>query len=195
MTKQLVNIIEFPILYNILEEIKDLFGFDILYYESSKDFLYQLKKNNIENSIIILKKKNDILSGNTSIKNGILVFERLPLKLEKILDKINLSLIKQTYISQSKLNIKNYELDLNSRCIFNKNLFLKLTEKEVQIILFLNKEKSAQSISILQDKVWGYSTKLETHTVETHIYRLRKKIKDNFNDDNFIINFKNGYKI
>ena len=195
MTKQLVKIIEFPILYNILEEIKDLFGFDIAYYESSKDFLHQLKKNNIEKSIIILKKENDVLSQNTSVKNSILVFERLPLKLEKILDKINLSLIKQTYLSQSKLNIKSYELDLNSRCIFNKNSFLKLTEKEVQIIFFLNKEKSAQSISILQDKVWGYSTKLETHTVETHIYRLRKKIKDHFNDDNFIINFKNGYKI
>tara|TARA_B100000795_G_scaffold161957_1_gene121693 strand:- start:1221 stop:1808 length:588 start_codon:yes stop_codon:yes gene_type:complete len=195
MTKQLVNIIQFPILYNILEEIKHLFGFDISYYKNAKDFLNQLNDKDIENSIIILKEKDDSLFSNKSIESSILVFGKLPLKLEKILDKINLSLIKQKYFSQSKLSIKNYELDLNSRRISNKFFFLKLTEKEVQIILFLNKEKNAQSISSLQDKVWGYSTKLETHTVETHIYRLRKKIKNYFNDDNFIINFENGYKI
>ena len=75
------------------------------------------------------------------------------------------------------------------------NKKLKLTEKEIEIILFLNKEKSSQNISILEKEIWGHASKLETHTVETHIYRLRKKFKENFSDDNFIINFNNGYKI
>ena len=114
---------------------------------------------------------------------------------EKILDKINTSLIKKTYFSQSSLNIKGYELDFNSKHISYLNKSLKLTEKEIEIILFLNNKKNSQNISILEKEIWGYAWKLETHTVETHIYRLRKKIKDNFNDDNFIINFDNGYKI
>ena len=119
----------------------------------------------------------------------------MPLNLEKILDKINTHLIKQAYFSQSKLNIKDYVLDLNSKHISYLNKKLKLTEKEIGIILFLNKKKVSQKISVLEQEIWGYATKLETHTVETHIYRLRKKIKESFDDDNFITNFDNGYKV
>ncbi|MDB9821045.1 helix-turn-helix domain-containing protein, partial [Candidatus Pelagibacter sp.] len=104
-------------------------------------------------------------------------------------------LIKQKYSFQSKLNIKNYILNLNSRIISSLNKELKLTEKEVDIIMFLNENKIPQSIKVLQNKVWGHLFKLETHTVETHIYRLRKKIKDQFNDDNFITSHDAGYLI
>jgi DNA-binding response OmpR family regulator len=128
-------------------------------------------------------------------KNKILVFNSLPLSLEKILDQININLIKQKYHSQSKLIINSYDLDLNSKIFSNKRFKLKLTEKEAEIILVLNKEKKAIKISTLQSQIWGYSVELETHTVETHIYRLRKKIKDTFDDDNFIINSKEGYRI
>ena len=79
--------------------------------------------------------------------------------------------------------------------IYQEKNLIELTEKEIQIILFLNKEKNSQNISILEKEIWGYASRLETHTVETHIYRLRKKFKESFNDDNFIINFDNGYKI
>tara|TARA_B100001093_G_C26399815_1_gene830794 strand:- start:417 stop:647 length:231 start_codon:yes stop_codon:yes gene_type:complete len=72
---------------------------------------------------------------------------------------------------------------------------IKLTEKEINIILFLNSHKKPQKVDILQNEVWGYSSDLETHTVETHIYRLRKKIKDMFRDDNFIASHVNGYLI
>ena len=124
-----------------------------------------------------------------------MVFDSLPIKTEKILDEININLIKQKYYSQSKLIIKGYDLNLNSRTIIYNNIALKLTEKEIQIILFLNNEKNANPVSVLQKQVWGYSSELETHTVETHIYRLRKKIKDKFKDDKFILSNENGYQI
>ena len=59
----------------------------------------------------------------------------------------------------------------------------------------MSKSKKETKIDELQSKVWGYNSELETHTVETHIYRLRKKILKNFNDKNFIISNKNGYQI
>ncbi len=72
---------------------------------------------------------------------------------------------------------------------------LKLTEKEIDTIIFLSKNELPISVNELQEKVWGYQSKLETHTVETHIHRLRKKIKEKFFDDNLIISRKNGYQI
>ena len=72
---------------------------------------------------------------------------------------------------------------------------MKLTEREIQIIIFLNNSKGPQNIENLQRKVWGHNSTLETHTVETHIYRLRKKIKETFNDDNFLLSRKDGYTI
>ena len=72
---------------------------------------------------------------------------------------------------------------------------LKLTEKEIEIISYLNKTKTKHSVSDLQTNIWSYLPGMETHTVETHIYRLRKKISDKFNDENFILSDKNGYYI
>ena len=76
-----------------------------------------------------------------------------------------------------------------------KELSLPLTEKEVKIIIFLNTSKLPVNIKKLQSEVWGYKSKLETHTVETHVYRLRKKIERKFKDQSFIISSKNGYQI
>ena len=198
MFNQFVSIVEFPLLYNILKEIEDLFNFNINNYNNSSDFIKEVDKNNSEclNSIIILEKKNNLLSSHIQInESAIVIIDSLPLKIEKFIDIINTQLIKQKYNFQSKLNIKNYILNLNSRIISSPNKELKLTEKEVDIIMFLNESKIPQSINVLQNKVWGHSFKLETHTVETHIYRLRKKIKDQFNDDNFITSHDAGYLI
>ena len=104
-------------------------------------------------------------------------------------------MIKKKYDFQSKLIIKDYVLNFNSRIISTSNNQLKLTEREIDIILYLNKNKTPQSVDSLQDKVWGYAFDLETHTVETHIYRLRKKIKDKFNDEKFIVSHDKGYLI
>mgnify|MGYP006085922565 FL=1 len=198
MSKQLVNIVEFTKLYSILSEIKNLFIFNIYNYDDSKDFVKQIELNNAEciNSTIIVRNKNSLLVSNPKInQSNILVLDELPMKMEKILDEINSHLIKQKYNFQSKVNIKEYILNLNSRIISTKNIELKLTEREIDIILFLNENKKPQSINNLQNNVWDYSFGLETHTVETHIYRLRKKIKDKFSDENFIISYEQGYKI
>jgi len=198
MFKQSVSLVEFPKLYNILYEINDLFSFNIFNYQNSKEFLKEIESKNDEciNSTIIVDKKQHILMTNSKINiNNILVMDTWPLKIEKILDEINAQLIKQKYNFHSKLNIKNYTLNFNSRIISNKIKKLKLTEREIDIILFLKNQSIPQPVSILQNKVWGYSSDLETHTVETHIYRLRKKIKNKFNDENFITSEVDGYKI
>ena len=196
MSKQVVNIIEFSKLFDILYEVNHLLEFEMFNYKNYKDFIEKFQPNITQNSVIIFKKDNStLLQKKDLIKNEILVFDTLPLSLEKILDQINITLIKQKYYSQSKCVINSYNLDLNSKVFSDKNHRLKLTEKETEIILFLNKDKKAKKIITLQNEIWGYSSELDTHTVETHIYRLRKKIKDTFNDNNFIINSKDGYII
>ena len=198
MFKQSVSIIEFPKLYNIMHEINELFSFNILNYQNSREFLKEIESNNVKciNSTIIVDKKNHTLLSNNRIDvNNVLVMDTWPLKIEKLHDEINIHLIKQKYNFHSKLDIKNYTLNFNSRIISNKINELKLTEKEIDIILFLKDQSLPQSVNTMQNKVWGYSADLETHTVETHIYRLRKKIKDKFNDDSFIISEDSGYKI
>ena len=198
MSKQNINIVDFETLYNILHEIKSNLSFDIFNYRKENDFLEDLDNNNkdLSNSVIIVKSLSKKLLDHIKIdKRKIIYFESLPLSLTKLVEKINILLIQQRYNYQSKINIKNYILDLNSRTIVNNNKYLKLTEKEIDIILFLNDSKKPEKINVLQNKVWGYSQKLETHTVETHIYRLRKKIRDSFNDENFILSLDDGYSI
>jgi len=198
MFSQSVSIVEFPKLYNILKEIESLFKFNINNYQTVSDFINLLGNNNqdISNSIIILEKKNNQLSSLNQINNNaILIFDNQPFKINQFIDIVNTQLIKQKYNFQSKISIKNYVLNFNSRMMSTSSKELKLTEREIDIILFLSQNKTPQSISVLQNKVWGYTFDLETHTVETHIYRLRKKIKDKFDDDKFIISHDEGYLV
>ena len=89
--------------------------------------------------------------------------------------------------------IKSYKLDKNEKKLFKGSRFIILTEKEIQLLeLFLNLKQSISKKNILS-LVWKYSSDADTHTVETHIYRLRKKIFDKFSDDEFILNDKEGY--
>ena len=198
MVKQNINIIDFEILYNILEEIKINLSFEIYNYKNEVEFLSDLNNNNkdLTNTLIVLKSQSKNLINHSKIdRRKILSLTDLPIEINKLVEKINVLLIKQRYNYQSKINIKNYILDLNSRNIVINNNFLKLTEREIDIILFLYDHKKPQKIDVLQNKVWGYSSELETHTVETHIYRLRKKIIDVFKDDNFILSNEDGYLI
>ena len=75
------------------------------------------------------------------------------------------------------------------------DLKLKLTEKEINTIIYVSKSNKPVSINELQEKVWSYQSDMETHTVETHVYRLRKKILGKFSDNQFIISKKDGYQI
>ena len=93
------------------------------------------------------------------------------------------------------MKVNNYLINLNSREMLANNIKLKLTEKEINTITYLSKSEKPVSINELQEKVWSYQSDIETHTVETHIYRLRKKILNTFNDKDFIISEKNGYQI
>ena len=197
MNKQVVIFVNLNGLYNILNEIKNFISFDIQNYTNKDDFFQDLNKNNIlAESTIVTNSIEYFKSDNKNLdKRNILIFEDFPIQISTIIDQINIQLIKQRYDFQSKINIKNYNLNLNSRKISKNQKDLKLTEREIDIILFLKKQKEPKKIEILQKEIWHYSSDLETHTVETHIYRLRKKIKDQFNDGNFILSHKEGYSI
>ena len=198
MAKQIVHFFDLPELYKILLELKDILSFYINNYQSKKELSNAITDSKLDfsNSIIVAKSHENLLIDNDKLdKKNILYIDKFPVQLDKLIDKINVHLIQHQYNFKSNLNIKNYILNINSRTVFKDNKELKLTEKEIDIILFLNKNKKPQKIDVLQSQIWKYSTDLETHTVETHVYRLRKKIKDKFNDENFIISSEKGYLI
>ena len=191
---QNIFIINYYLLYKILDEIKENLPFKIIKYENEKDF----KKNHdldITNCLIILKNNHKLLLNKNITNKNLLVLNNLPLSLKKLLELINIKLIKLKFNYQSKIIIKGYELNLNSKFFSKGNLNLRLTEKEIEIILYLNNTKIKHDVAELQKNIWSYSTNMETHTVETHIYRLRKKISDLFEDKNFILSHKDGYFI
>ena len=198
MTKQIVNIVKLNELYNILSENENILSFKVKNYPSNEGLIQNLKndKKNLNNSTFVISNSNNVLLKDIEIdKRNILVIENFPIEFNKLIELINVHLIKQKYNFQSKLSIKNYTIDLNSRTINTENKKLKLTERELDIIMFLKNHKTPQKIEMLQNQIWKYSSNLETHTVETHVYRLRKKIKETFNDDNFIISKEDGYII
>jgi len=193
MVKPLVNIINFKPLYNILFELNNHLNFKINDFASEQDFIQNIKKENLlEASIIISAKK---INNDNIDQKSVIILERLPINFVSLVDEISKRLLKQKYNYQSNIIINKYNLDLNSRTISREKIDLKLTEKEIEIILFLKDQKEPQNILKLQKEVWGYSDDIETHTVETHVYRLRKKLKDTFQDDNFLKSLKEGYKI
>ena len=196
MTKQNIHIINLKILFDILEEIKSELNFEIFHYEDTKKFLEFLQNNRVDNFLVLTKKINNQLKSIASLdRKQIFVLSDSPISINKLIENLNIQLIKLKYNQQSQININDYNLNLNSRFNSKKTKQLKLTQKEIDIILFLSEKSSPQSVNILQSFVWKYEVGLETHTVETHIYRLRKKIKDIFNDDNFIKSQDDGYTI
>ena len=194
MIKQNVFIINFYTLYEILEEIKDNLSFNIINFKNDDEFFKSF--NSSSNNLLISQKSNL----NSFLKKGlnkdnILFFEDIPISINKIIELINIQLIKVRFNYQSKVRIKQYELNLNSKFFSNGSTSIKLTEKEIEIILYLNDTKKKHDVLDLQKNIWKYSEEIETHTVETHIYRLRKKINNKFNDENFILSDKSGYFI
>jgi hypothetical protein len=194
MIKQNIFIINFDSLYEILDEIKDNLSFDIVKFKNIEDFLNTVNSN--PNNLLIALKLNEKSLLNKGVNNkNILCFDDLPLSINKVIEFINIKLIKLRFNHQSKININQYELNINSKFLSKGLSNLKLTEKEMEIILYLNDSKKKHDVLDLQKNIWEYSAEMETHTVETHIYRLRKKISDKFNDENFILSDKNGYFI
>ena len=194
MTKQHIFIINHNSLYEILDEIKENLFFKIIKYENEDDFIKDSNLN-LVNSLIISKFNLKLLLNKDISKKNFLHLDGFPLTLNKLRELINIHLIKLKFNHQSKIDIKGYELNLNSKFFSKDDLSLKLTEKEVEIILYLKQNKTKHDVLDLQKNIWSYSPDMETHTVETHIYRLRKKISNKFNDDNFILSHKSGYFI
>ena len=193
MINQYVFIINFSSLYDLLDEIKENLSFKLIKCENENDFI-QNSNLDKKNSLIISKSIPKLLLKKNLTEKNYLTLD-FPLSLIKILELINIRLIKLRFNYQSKINIKGYVLDLNSKNFSKNDLSLKLTEKEIEIILYLNETKTKHNVLDLQKNIWGYAPDMETHTVETHIYRLRKKINNKFNVEDFILSHENGYFI
>ena len=194
MIKQNIFIINCDLLYEILDEIKDNLSFNIIKYKDEDDFI-KSHNLNIKNSLFISKFNKKLLLDKDLNEKNFLALDGFPLSFNKLIELINIQLIKLRFNYQSKIIIKGYELNLNSKFFSKGDSILKLTEKEIDIILYLNKNKKKHSVLDLQKNIWGYSSEMETHTVETHIYRLRKKISIKFEDENFILSDLSGYFI
>ena len=186
MLAQNLIIYKFSQLYHILKEIELDLNFNILFADNENILNDTIK--NLNNYLIITDREY------LNIANQ-LVLNDTPVNIAKFVEKINIEFLKLQFNSQSKVKVNNYIIDLNSREMLIKDSKLKLTEKEINTITYLSKSDKPVSIDELQEKVWSYQSDLETHTVETHIYRLRKKILNTFNDKDFIISEKNGYQI
>jgi hypothetical protein len=186
MSIQNLIIYKFTSLFQILEELGLDINFKIFFLDSEKSLKNKVK--NLNNYLIISNKKY-------SDRGNQFVLDNTPIKIFKLIEKINVEFLKLQFNSQSEVQINDYTIDLNSREMKINNIKLKLTEKEINTISYLSKSSKPVRVDELQEKVWRYQSGIETHTVETHIYRLRKKFLNTFNDNEFIISKKNGYQI
>ena len=185
MNSRILIIYEYQILYQVFNEISESLNFEII--QSNEKDLKELNYDQKNNYLIISEKKIE------GVKNS-LILDNLPIKFEKLIEIINIKFLKNKFLDQSHIKIGEYNLDLNSRKISFGNKSLNLTERETNLIIFI-KDKKNVTIKELQKMVWDYSPDLDTHTVETHIYRLRKKMKETFGNESFILNTNNGYSI
>jgi len=186
MNSKNLIIFENEVLYDVLHEVADQLQFSIV--KLNKKNL--IKLNTFQNNSFLLITEKKI----PNITNQI-ILNKLPLNIFKFIEKLNIEFLRFKFNKQSNVKINIYRFDLNSREMSYQNQKLKLTEKEIDSIKYLFSMKKPVDVRELQQKVWGYQSDLETHTVETHIYRLRKKILKKFNDTQFIKSTASGYQI
>ena len=184
MNKFNIVLLKLPALYEILNEIKLEINFNFINFREEND---QFKKYIEENPQVL------IISPDSKANYKNFISYNKVFKIKNLLQKINIFLSKSNYELKSNISIGTYLIDTNSRIISKNNLSLKLTEKEIDLLIYLNNSKLECSSVDLQKNVWNQSGDLETHTVETHIYRLRKKFLDFFQDNDFIKHNKKGY--
>ena len=203
-----LNIIEQRVLAEILKEKEDIIKMNILFFENLSDYFKNFNDNivityfsnfksieqsnfKISNPIYYLTSKKNNIKVKTKLQKYELIY--YPFNLTNFIEKINLAHFKSKFVTNSKLKISNYTINLNTREIIDGQNRLKLTEREKDFLLFLKDSKTPQTIENILESVWKYSKGIETHTVETHVHRLRKKFLNSFNDDGFIKNNKKGY--
>lgn len=186
MSIQNLIIYRSSVLHSILKELSLNLNYKIYDIEDENSLNDKIK--NLNNYLIISSKKLSYIDNQ-------LILYNTPINISSLLEKINIEFLKLHFNNQSKIKINRYTIDINSKTMQLNDAKLKLTEKEINIILYLSKSDNSVDIDELQKKVWSYQSEVETHTVETHIYRLRKKIFKIFDDDQFIVSEKKGYSI
>ena len=196
MVNQKLYIINLSNFYDIISELKEHIGYEILKFDNKEIFFDKYKSESIstENSILVVHEKeyNFFVQ---NINEDQIIKLKPPVNIFAFIENLNVRFIQKKYQDQSNVNVKDFFLDINSRELKNGKLSLKLTERETDMILFLNNSKKPVNVETLEKEIWQHSSALETHTVETHIYRLRKKIKDEFDNDDLIKSNKDGYTI
>ena len=189
-----------------LEELKDYLNFKLTFADK------EINKETLNNHDVLIlhqdgllgdslkkllkdSKKIKILLSNKSDKKKDQFNEiiSLPLKISDLNQIVENAVTKKNFSKNSSILIKQYKLDKNEKKLIKNKNYILLTEKEIQLLELFLENKKPISKNIILKEVWKYSTSADTHTVETHIYRLRKKIKSKFSDENFILNNKDGY--
>ena len=197
---------------NSLDEVKEFLNFSLIFFDKntfsdalSESINFILVDSDVCNKPEVLSAINKFNKGfffllenkffNEICNTKYNIKIPLPLNLEEFNEKVINVLTSHKFNENSSIRIKEYYIDKNERKLKRENLSVTVTEREIQLIeLLFNETKPLSKKDILR-KVWKYSEDADTHTIETHIYRLRKKIFNKFKDDNFIINFKAGYSI
>ena len=202
-----INLIGQSVLEEVLRENLKHINFEIKSFKKFNEIIQDLKVKN--SSILVASLKDYDLFINSKLNIPVLFLNfgskksyttsaeiiNCPFQLNNFVERINVIFLKNKFLNNSNLNILNYEINLNSKEILRDRQKLKLTEREINFILFLKNSNSPQNIKSILKSVWNYSPNLETHTVETHVHRLRKKFFSHFKDDNFIKINKKGYFI
>ena len=196
MVNQKLYIINLSNFYDIIKEFKEHIDYELLEFDNKEIFFEKYNNESIstENSILVVHEKEYNFFVKKINEDQIIKFKP-PVNIFTFIENLNVKFIQKKYQDQSNVNVKDFFLDINSRELKKGKSSLKLTERETDMILFLNNSKKPVNVEILEKEIWQHSSELETHTVETHIYRLRKKIKAEFGNDDLIKSNKNGYTI
>ena len=196
MVNQKLYIINLSNFYNIISELQEHIGYEILKFDNKEIFFekHKIKSISTENSILVVHE-NEYNFFIKNINEEQIIKFKPPVNIFTFIENLNVRFIQRKYQDQSSVNVKDFFLDINSRELKKGKSSLKLTERETDMILFLNNSNKPVNVETLEKEIWQHSSELETHTVETHIYRLRKKIKAEFGNDDLIKSNKNGYTI
>ena len=194
-----LNILGSNTFSNLLKELEfiNILNFKKFVFDKKKNFIVKvlfpenLKVKDVKeylsenNPIILFLNNKDYLKKNNLILLNFHVVLQLPIEIFSFREILNILLTKYNFFQKSRIIINNYEIDSNQRTIKKSNIMVKLTEKELELILTLNNNNGLDKSFFLKD-VWKHSLDLDTHVFETHLHRLRKKIYNTFKDKNFI---------
>ena len=202
-----ISIFGNKIFFQIIKEIKLFSAYKIKYYEDLDSCVKDAEKGNqlvvfFVNPLNKIKINNFpslIVSKSSKIVNNLsdIICEQLimPFKILDFEKKIISLIAKSEFKKNSLINLRGYIIDKNERKIKKSNLELQLSEKEINFLILFSENKEPINRNFFLKNVWKYSEESETHTIETHIHRLRKKILEKFGDSNFIKNNNKGYYI